>query len=52
MDTPIAAAIHTIEENFENKMKRLTEELNFCFKENRKLEKTIKEKLESIGYGL
>ena len=40
------------EENFESKMKRLTEELNFCFKENRKLEKTIKEKLESIGYGL
>lgn len=40
------------EENFENKMKRLTKELNFCFKENRKLEKTIKEKLESIGYGL
>lgn len=40
------------EENFENKMKRLTEELNFCFKENRKLEKTIKEKLESIGYGI
>lgn len=40
------------EENFENKMKRLTKELNFCFKENRKLEKTIKEKLESIGYGI
>ena len=38
------------EKDFEDKIKLLSEELGFCFKESRKLEKSIKEKLESIGY--
>ena len=40
------------EKDFEDKIKLLSEELGFCFKESRKLEKSIKEKLESIGYGI
>ena len=40
------------EKDFEDKIKLLSEELGFCFKESRKLEKSIKEKLESVGYGI
>lgn len=40
------------EKDFEDKIKILSEELGSCFKESRKLEKSIKEKLESIGYGI
>lgn len=40
------------EEDFNSKMQALTEELNECFKESRKLEKSIKEHLEEIGYDI
>ena len=44
--------IKETEKDFEDKIKLLSEELGLCFKESRKLEKSIKEKLESIGYGI
>lgn len=40
------------EENFDTKMKALTKELEECFKESRKLEKSIKDNLEGIGYAI
>ncbi|WP_304353275.1 class I SAM-dependent DNA methyltransferase [Brachyspira innocens] len=40
------------EENFDIKMKALTKELEECFKESRKLEKSIKDNLEEIGYAI
>ncbi|KLI29950.1 type I restriction-modification system subunit M [Brachyspira hyodysenteriae] len=40
------------EEDFDAKMKVLTEELGECFKESRKLEKIIKDNLEEIGYSI
>ena len=40
------------EEDFNSKMQALTEELNECFKESRKLEKSIREHLEEIGYNI
>ena len=40
------------EEDFNSKMKSLTKELEECFKESRKLEKSIKDNLEEIGYAI
>ena len=40
------------EEDFNTKMKVLTEELGECFKESRKLEKIIMNNLEEIGYSI
>lgn len=40
------------EEDFDSKMQALTEELAECFKESRKLEKSIKDNLEKIGYNI
>ena len=40
------------EEDFNSKMKSLTKELEECFKESRKLEKSIKDNLEEIGYDI
>lgn len=39
-------------ELFEEKMERLTTELSELFAQSHELEKTIKEKLGAIGYGL
>ena len=38
------------DEVFEEKMKRLTKELNQQFKESKKLEKKIKENLKKVGF--
>lgn len=40
------------EKDFKDKIKLLSEELGCCFKESKKLEKSIKQKLESLGYGI
>ena len=47
-----AAEIEEDDEPFEQKMTRLTKELEAQFEENRKLEQAIQENLKRIDYGL
>ncbi len=39
------------DEPFEEKMKRLTNELELQFAESRRLKKAIRERLKGVGYG-